>query len=55
MSGSRRGVVLVDVFLDALLEDAVGLEDEVNRIPAGALSAGIRRDVVGRSLGLLVP
>jgi hypothetical protein len=53
LSGSRRGVVLVDVFLDALLEDTVSLKDEIDGVTPRSLSAGVGSDVVGGSLNLV--
>src|SRR5277367_1899369 len=52
LSGSRCGVVLVDIFLDALLEDTVRLKDEIDGITPRSLSAGIGSDVVGGGLHL---
>ncbi len=42
-------VALIDVFLDALIEDPVSLQDEIDGVTAGSLAAGIRRDVVGHA------
>ena len=52
-SGSRSGVVLVDIFLDALLEDTVRLKDEIDGVTPCALSAGIGRDVMGGGFHLI--
>jgi hypothetical protein len=52
LAGSRRGDVLVDIFLDALLEDTVRLKDEIDGVPPCSLSAGIGSDVVGGGLHL---
>lgn len=45
--GGLLGMVLIEVFLNALVENAVGLEDEIDGIAAGALAAGVGSDVLG--------
>src|SRR5260370_21145317 len=52
-SGGRSGVVLVDVLLDALIEDAVGLEDEIDGVAPGAFATCMGSDVMGGSLHLV--
>ena len=53
LSRGRRGVMLVDVLLDTLIEDPVSLENEIDGITPGPLPTCIGSDVMGRRLNLV--
>jgi hypothetical protein len=50
---ARGRVPFIEIFLDALIQYPVRLENEIDRIPSGSLATGIRGDVVGRCLDLV--
>ena len=45
--------MLVDIFLNTLIEYPVSPEDEIDGVAPGSVTAGIRSDVVGRGLDLV--
>ncbi len=47
---AAAGLFCVEVLLDDLVEGALGGEDEVDGVAAGALAAGVRGGVVGHGL-----
>jgi hypothetical protein len=45
--------MLIEIFFDALIQNPVRLENEIDGVPAGSLTTGIWSDVVGHSLDLV--
>jgi len=52
VGGGGGGVFGVEVLLDDLIEGALGVEDEVDGVAAGAVATGVGGDVVGHGFDL---